>query len=231
MGTPALLADDVSGIDGAMFKETFTVTTCPSDLEEPLLMVQAEPEPSTTVATALAPREPLVATNVRFMRSIDRSNEALVSQITDLSKEAFGKDEEAMQLKKGEQVAVLQIGEQVVCYASYTIRKDVSSLSVSKLAVTPARRRCGLGRTMIRHLIQIAKRRNRSEASLEVICLSALPEAVGFYKACGFHADHLVKLACPSEAIEGQVYMEYTLRRTSKSRSVSKIRSASKRAR
>merc|ERR1711988_1156726 len=134
--------------------------------------MQAEPEPSTAVTTALAPREPpLVATNVRFLRSIDRSNESLVCQIATLSKEAFGKDEDAMQLKKGEQVAVLLIGEEVVCYASYTIRKDVSSLSVSKLAVTQARRRCGLGRTMIRHLIQIAKCRNRGDTSLEVICL------------------------------------------------------------
>merc|ERR1711963_1349912 len=104
-----------------------------------------------------------------------------------------------MHMKKGEQVAVLMLDGQVVCYASYSIRRDLQSLSICKLAVEESQRRQGLGRSMLRHLIQVAKCRNRGEAALKVVCLSSLPSSVYFYKACGFRADVNVKVACCSD--------------------------------
>jgi GNAT superfamily N-acetyltransferase len=224
---------DASGMVGVVHVETLAAEPAPFDSEAALAdgMAQAETKLGTGSTIAPASAVHLVTSSARFLKNIESSSDALVNQIVQLSKEAFGEDEEVMQLKKKEQVAVLLIGEKVVCYASHMIRKDVSSFCINKLAVTNAYRRCGLGRMMIRHLVQLAKCRNRYETSLEVICLSALPDAVGFYKACGLRADHLVKPACSTDAVEGQVYMEYTLRRSSKARSVSNVRSASKRAR
>jgi len=172
-------------------------------------------------------REQLLATSsVIFLKSVEKSNDALAVQISALSREAFGADEDAMRTRKAEHVAALLIEGEVVSYASYSVRRDLLSLSVSKLAVAVAYRRRGLGRTMLRHLIQMAKCRTRGEPPLEVVCLSSLPTSVNFYKACAFHEDHTVKLTCSSDVIEGQVYMEYRLRRSA--RSASRARSASK---
>merc|ERR1719221_886228 len=100
----------------------------------------------------------------------------------------------------------------VVGYATYVIRRDVRTMSVNKLAVATTHRRCGFGRSLIRHLIQLAKCRPRGEVPLEVVCLSSLPTSVGFYKACGFREDPTICISASGDFIEGQVYMEHRLR-------------------
>jgi ribosomal protein S18 acetylase RimI-like enzyme len=147
---------------------------------------------------------------VMFIGSVDKSNDALMQQIRALSKKAFGED---MQVRKGESVAVLLVGGEVVSYASYVLRRHVKSMSISKLAVSYSQRYRGLGRILLRHLIQVAKRRPRGELPLDVVCLSALESSLGFYKACGFHEDNTVKLCGKDDVIDGQVYMEYHLQR------------------
>jgi len=149
-----------------------------------------------------------------FLDNVDTCNHALAVQIRALSKEAF--DEDATQAKRGEHLAVLLRGKEkgeVVCYATYVVRRDLQSFSVNKLAVAPAHRRRGLGRIMLRNLIQVAKRRSRGQLPLEVICLSALPNSIPFYKACGFNEQPCVKLRTTEDVIEGQVYMEHRLQR------------------
>jgi len=118
-------------------------------------------------------------------------------------------------------VCTMLLGDEVLGYASYTIRPASSSLNIQKLAIARAHRRRGLGRSLLKFLIQLAKRPQAAGGSkkakappLEVIALSSLPEAVTFYKACGFREERGVALpADDDDLIEGQVYMELSLRR------------------
>jgi len=147
-----------------------------------------------------------------FLDSVDKSDHAVAVQIRALSQEAFGKGEDAMQLRRGERVAALLVSGEVVSYASYVVRRDLASFSVNKLAVAQSHRRRGLGRIMLRNLIQMSKRRARGEAPLDVVCLSSLPTSVDFYKACAFH-ESSIKPSFAEHVVEGQVYMEYCLQR------------------
>jgi len=139
-------------------------------------------------------------------------------QVTAISMETFG--EIAMITRKGENVAVLLLEGAVVAYASYVVRAQLGSLNVNKVAVLGSRRRQGLGRCVMKHLIQLGKRpasksKKAATAALDVICLSSLPTAIAFYKALGFREEPAVKLPDEEgeELIEGQMYMEYMLRR------------------
>jgi len=89
-----------------------------------------------------------------FVKNVQKSNEAMALQIRALSKEAFGEEEDAVQMKKCEQVAALILDGLVVCYASYIVRRELQSLSICKLAVAPPHRRQGFGRAMLRQLVQ-----------------------------------------------------------------------------
>jgi len=153
-------------------------------------------------------------TDACFVESVEPSNHVLAVQIRALSQEAFGKGEDAMQLRRGEHVAALLLGGEVCGYASYIVRRDLQSFSVHKLAVSEAHRRRGVGRILLRNLVQIAKRRTRGQPPLDAVCLSSLPTSVLFYKACGFHENADIKLRSSSEdVVEGQVYMEYRLQK------------------
>jgi GNAT superfamily N-acetyltransferase len=151
--------------------------------------------------------------DVRFVEHVDQSDVALASQVIALSKEAFGECENAMQRRKNERICAMLVGEKVISYASYTLRRDLMALNINKFAVVHTEQKRGLGRIMMRHLTQIAKRRSRTDTPIAVISLSALATAVGFYRACGFHEDHSVNPCSSDDAIEGQVYMEYALKR------------------
>lgn len=133
-----------------------------------------------------------------------------------------------MQTRRGERVAAMLGSDgQVVAYASYAVRPQSASLNINKLAVAWVHRRKGLGRGLIRFLIQLAKQPAQKAvgqrksgggsrgSTLEVVCLSSLPTAVMFYAACGFREDRNVGFGSQdtSELIEGQVYMEYSLRK------------------
>lgn len=156
-------------------------------------------------------------TDVTFVESVDRSDQTLVAQICSIAEEAFEEGEAVMQLKKGGRIAAVLLNGEVAGYAVYVVRRELLSLSICKLAVAQCHRRRGLGRVIIRNLIQIAKRRSRGQAALEAVCLSALPTAVRFYKACGFYEDASLFQVRPDASecgfIEGQVYMEYRIRR------------------
>merc|ERR1740130_1050207 len=85
-----------------------------------------------------------------FVESVERFNYALAVQIRALSQEAFGKGEDAMQIRRGEKVAALLLGGEVCGYASYIVRRDLQSFSLHKLAVSEAHRRRGVGRILLR---------------------------------------------------------------------------------
>jgi len=157
-----------------------------------------------------------------FLETVSPQQRDLASQVRAISSEAFGED--AMQTHRGERVAVLTFGDEVVAYASYVCRQQLGSLNVNKLAVSRTRRRQGLGRRLIRQLVQLARQRpvapkqgrvKQAAPPLEVVCLSALPTAVDFYRACGFREERAVRLPEEDgeELVEGQVYMEYGLSR------------------
>jgi GNAT superfamily N-acetyltransferase len=185
-------------------------------------------EASTTASSAGSEAgSPSARAADRFVENVVAlGDHELSAQVRSLSMEAF--EEDAMQPAKGEKVSALLRGDEVVAYASYTVRPSLGSLNVNKLAVSSSRRRQGLGRVLVRQLVQLTRRGGAppgSKASgggkaapLEVVCLSALPTAIAFYKACGFKAEEAVRLSAdPADAedfIEGQVYMEYRLRRS-----------------
>mmetsp|Transcript_147223 Transcript_147223/g.367138 ORF Transcript_147223/g.367138 Transcript_147223/m.367138 type:complete len:319 (+) Transcript_147223:103-1059(+) len=157
-----------------------------------------------------------------FMESVTTAEMPdLAAQVRRISQEAF--EEDAMRPRRGEKVAAMLLGDEVVGYASYAIRPDQASLNVNKIAISLAHRRRGLGRNFVKYLIQLAKRpvqkvgpkKGGRAQPLEVVCLSSLPTAVGFYAACGFREDRNVRFVGEDadSLIEGQVYMEYRLRR------------------
>lgn len=163
-----------------------------------------------------------------FVESIcltEASPNSFATQVRCISLEAFDEDATKPQMK-GERVAVAVLdGDVVVGYASYTLRPQCGSLNVQKLAVANTHRRQGLGRCLINNLKQLAKRplaqpaqrkgggSNRGPQA-EVVCLSSVPSAVRFYKACGFREEHVqFKEEDADDLVEGQVYMEYSLRR------------------
>mmetsp|Transcript_7123 Transcript_7123/g.18210 ORF Transcript_7123/g.18210 Transcript_7123/m.18210 type:complete len:349 (-) Transcript_7123:201-1247(-) len=170
----------------------------------------------------------------RFLDSVVAASQREIAvQVRAISMEAFGED--AMQSARGERVAALLLRDEVVAYASYTVRPQLGAFNVNKFAVASARRRQGLGRGLVRQLVQLARRGGalagttskawpRSAGAqaqpLEVVCLSALPTAITFYQSCGFKADSSVRLSedgnDAEDLIEGQVYMEYRLRRSRK---------------
>jgi len=170
---------------------------------------------------AAAEAAALAAASV-FVEALGPDEKSLYAQARSIAREAFS--DAAVQTQKGEKVGALVLGgEEVVGYATYVLRPQLSSLNINKLAVPLTRRRHGLGRCLLRHLIQLAKRPaqksgrggRQSQPPLEVVCLSALPAAISFYKACGFKEEPGVKLPEEEgeELEEGQVYMEYRLRR------------------
>jgi len=169
---------------------------------------------------AAAAQAAAVAAAAVFIEALSMEQKSLHAQVRAIAREAFS--DAALQSHKGEKVAALVLGEEVVGYASYILRPQLGSMNVNKLAVSSARRRQGLGRCLLRHLIQLAKRPTmksgrgggKGQTSLEVLCLSSLPTAISFYKACGFKEEPDVKLPEDEEELEeGQVYMEYRLRR------------------
>jgi len=165
-----------------------------------------------------------VEVSTTFVEALGPHQRSAAMQVRAISREAF--DEDATQSARGEKVALLLMGEEVVAYASYLMRPQLGSFNINKFAVSSARRRQGLGRCLLRHLIQVARKpppktrrftasAGKSGQPLEVVCLAALPTAISFYTACGFREEPDVKLPDDEEdeLIEGQVYMEYRLRR------------------
>jgi GNAT superfamily N-acetyltransferase len=217
---PTLAAENVQSANAGPTKEVYVGVGIS---ETPKIGVGASK--SSSQGGVKDPKDPSKV--VTFVKVVDkRTRPDLAAQVTALWREAFGDDEDAMQRRRDEDVAALLIEGKVVGFAGYVIRRDLMSLSINKLAVAAANRRCGLGRLMLRHLMQVAKSRSRGEVPLDVVCLSALPSSVSFYKACGFREDINVKLSCASDVVEGQVYMACRLRR--RLRSVSTTRAASK---
>mmetsp|Transcript_45823 Transcript_45823/g.133419 ORF Transcript_45823/g.133419 Transcript_45823/m.133419 type:complete len:326 (-) Transcript_45823:151-1128(-) len=159
-----------------------------------------------------------------FVESLQAdSQREFAAQLRAISTEAFEEDATAI-LRKGERIALALLDDIVVGYASYAIRPQQRSLNIIKLAVSTAHRRMGLGRALLRHLIQLAKRPIRvggrqtsggKAPSLEVVCLSALPTSIAFYKACGFQGEPGVGFSPEDvdELVDGQLYMEFRLRR------------------
>lgn len=186
---------------------------------------QEEAAAGATAATVPVPRGGPALLEATFVESVAfQQQRDLATQVRAISMEAFRED--ATQTQKGEKVCVLLIQGEVVGYASYHVRPSLGSLNCNKLAVPSHRRRQGLGRCLVRHLIQLGKRPPEKKACagkgggqqqrpLEVLCLSALPTAINFYKACGFREEKAVRLPEEEgeELEEGQVYMEYPLRR------------------
>mmetsp|Transcript_25155 Transcript_25155/g.70744 ORF Transcript_25155/g.70744 Transcript_25155/m.70744 type:complete len:310 (-) Transcript_25155:136-1065(-) len=196
------------------------------DEEEEGEEVPTRPACSASRATPNAMR-PVRPPPPTFVQSVTASMGDVAAQVRAISLEAF--EEDAMQTRRGERVAaMLRSNGQVVAYASYAVRPQSASLNINKLAVAWVHRRKGLGRGLIRFLIQLAKQPAQKAAgqrksggggsrgsTLEVVCLSSLPTAVMFYAACGFREDRNVGFGSQdaSELIEGQVYMEYSLRK------------------
>jgi len=160
------------------------------------------------------PSLPCVSRDATFLRNVDESVEsfAIRIQIQALAKDAFG-DSSDGSCAADEFLAALLLGGEVVAFACYSVRRNFKSLSVSKLAVAPRHRRRGLGKLLLRNLVRLGKARGRGKEPLERICLSALPDSVAFYEAFGFQPDHSVKVPSSRDLVEGQVYMEYELRR------------------
>jgi GNAT superfamily N-acetyltransferase len=164
----------------------------------------AQEEAAAGATAATVPRGGSALPEATFLESVAfQQQRDLAMQVRAISMEAFSED--ATQTQKGEKVCALLIQGEVVGYASYQVRPSLGSLNCNKLAVPSHRRRQGLGRCLVRHLIQLGKRPLEKKAGagskggaqqrpLEVLCLSALPTAINFYKACGFREEKAVRL-------------------------------------
>merc|ERR1711939_438518 len=105
-------------------------------------------------------------------KEVNLSDSWLVDQVNKIETEAFGHD--TIKLGKDEKLAVLRLGgELVVGYAIYAVRRHLASMNINKLAIAAGHRGCGFGRTLLRHLMAIARCRGRGQAQLEVACLSS----------------------------------------------------------
>eukprot|EP00927_Polykrikos_kofoidii_P023149 TRINITY_DN21409_c0_g1_i1.p1 TRINITY_DN21409_c0_g1~~TRINITY_DN21409_c0_g1_i1.p1 ORF type:complete len:276 (-),score=45.28 TRINITY_DN21409_c0_g1_i1:127-954(-) len=185
----------------------------------------AEDASATEVVEEVTPKESVAGTatppasNHRevfvFVEALEKSHLHALAQARSISMEAF--DEDTTRVSRGAHVAALLNDDgEVVAFATYAVRHQLGSLNILKLAVPRTHRRRGLGRLLVRHLVQMAKRRTRGQSALEVVCLSSLPTAISFYKACAFREEPSVKLQEDGSADgleEGQVYMEFRLQR------------------
>lgn len=155
-------------------------------------------------------------TDVVLIRNVAVHNSAadaelarLVQQARDLSHSAFGDDFSAAK-KSGWKLSLL-VSKDLSIFCGFVVAKVTKGwLSIYKIAVRADLRGCGLGKYIMNELMKAAKK----QGDVFDVCLSALPEAVPFYKRLGFHPMDVVR-ACATakeDLVEGQVGMEKKLR-------------------
>eukprot|EP00397_Hematodinium_sp_SG-2012_P010246 GEMP01010355.1.p1 GENE.GEMP01010355.1~~GEMP01010355.1.p1 ORF type:complete len:233 (-),score=35.43 GEMP01010355.1:2605-3303(-) len=129
----------------------------------------------------------------------------------DLSILAFGEN----QCKKGRTAALIvnhNGQDQLVAFCNYSVRAELRSFHINYLAVEPKCRNLGYGRTLVRKLKELGKKKTKGAPQMDVICLSSLPSAVKFYAACGFKRCENIHVQ-GEDFIKDQVYMEHVIRR------------------
>merc|ERR1712176_949737 len=94
----------------------------------------------------------------------------------------------------------------------FRFRPDWQCLSIAKIAVPQAHRGRGFGR----HLMEWVTKYAQQQGNLQYLSLSSLPEAVKFYQAFGFKAVKIESIPDSEDYVEGQVYMEYRLKGSSR---------------
>lgn len=143
---------------------------------------------------------------------ISDSLKQLIAQASGLSKECFSECAVHRTSKKsGWKMALLISPCETALFGflAYRLKASTTCLEIGKLAIAEPYRKYGFGRKLMRHIISIAKK----HPEIGYVTLSALPEAIPFYKKLGFSADEGVKysrvnLEAGEELVEGQVYME-----------------------
>jgi len=182
--------------------DTEIMTTCTRDESKEDLMTKNDDIVSKRSEPIVRKCEP------KFIPKIDGQ---LLKDASDLSMVVFNEN----QCKKGRTAALTfeENGQkELVAFCNYSIRQELRSFHINYIAVKSPYRRMGYGRTLVTKVKDLCKKKAKGVPEIDVICLSSLPEAVSFYKACGFRCldDIHVK---GEDLIEGQIYMEHVLRR------------------
>lgn len=139
----------------------------------------------------------------------------LLADATAVSRENFNEDAlESCSRKKGYRFLLISSEDMQELYGFgvYKVRPHIGTVAIQKLAVPGHLRKLGIGRALVKEVIAAGK-----ALGLESICLSSLPAAVPFYRRLGFKDMPDVPPAVQEEDgctyIEGQIYLEFRLRR------------------
>jgi ribosomal protein S18 acetylase RimI-like enzyme len=166
--------------------------------------------PCCKLATVVTKADVVLIRNVAVHNSAgDDELAGLVHQARDLSHSAFGEDFSAAK-KSGWKLSLL-VSKDLSLFCGFVVAKVTKGwLSVAKVAVRSELRGCGLGKYMMNELMKAAKK----QGDVFDVCLSALPEAVSFYKRLGFifFDTGRTSATAQEDLVEGQVGMEKRLR-------------------
>lgn len=151
------------------------------------------------------PNAPEVRQNPDAMRILDHARE--------LSQECFFSDcLEGCSKRGGWHITLMVAGSpdgvkesQLLGFLVYRLKPELGNFCVAKLAVPEVHRRRGFGR----QLMLWAANKAKEDRQLSCMSLSALPQAVPFYKRLGFKQLHMITEQDDESALfPGQVYME-----------------------
>lgn len=191
-------------------------STCCSDAPEASCMPEAQTGPAEVAKAKVWPD--LFADASRLASA---EFKPLLAAATVLSRQHFNEDAlENCSRKKGYRFLLVSSEDMQELYgfAVYKIKPALGTVAIQKLVVPGHLRNLGLGRALVAEVIAAGK-----ALKLESIVLSSLPCAVPFYKRLGFKEMPDMPDALqgddgglPCNYIEGQIYMEFQLRKARK---------------
>lgn len=135
-----------------------------------------------------------------------------IKQVEDCSEVAFGGNCLDMISKKSKfKLGILSTPTgDMLGFVIYKFNRNARSLTIGKVAVRLEFRGQGYGKRIVKEVVKLAKK----DKMIDFVSLSALPEAIKFYKRLNFKAFEDIKLSEDNlmegeEFVEGQVYMEF----------------------
>jgi len=193
---------------------------------EDLVPATHPPKPAFEIIEGIQPFSDGVQSNTRMKEILD--------EVKALSMDAFEEDALTMVTKKARWKMTLlvrsedgvpqfsldgaDLGDEdqedppLIGFVVYKIRTEFESFSIAKIAVVPEHRNQGHGG----RLMDWVKSQAKKQKDIKYISLSSLPDAVRFYKKIGFQpVDVNINPADDEVFVEGQVYMEYQVRKRS----------------
>lgn len=191
---------------------------------EDLVPATIPPKPAFEIIEGIQPFSDAVQNNPRMKEILD--------EVKALSMDAFDEDALHMVTKKARWKMTLlvrsedgvprfsldgaDLGDEdpedppLIGFVVYKIKHEFESFSIAKIAVVPEHRNQGHGG----RLMDWVKNQAKKQKEIKYISLSSLPDAVRFYKKIGFQpVDVNITQADDEELVEGQVYMEYQVRK------------------